>query len=83
METYRNYGFKTEIPYTILPLESVSQCSKGVSMNFIEHLRVLKSQQSPFIIKIKLRSFKSREHINEKKDGPYRGFGYLSLFSDP
>ena len=22
-------------------------------------------------------------HINEKGDGPYRGFGYLSLFSDP
>ena len=34
-------------------------------------------------IKIKLRSFKNSEHINEKKDGPYRGFGYLSLFSDP
>ena len=34
-------------------------------------------------IKIKLRSFKSSEHINEKKDGSYRGFGYLSLFSDP
>ena len=33
--------------------------------------------------KIKLRSFKSSEHINEKGDGPYRGFGYLSLFSDP
>ena len=34
-------------------------------------------------IKIQLRSFKSSEHINEKGDGPYRGFGYLSLFSDP
>ena len=33
--------------------------------------------------KIKLGSFKSREHINEKGGGPYRGFGYLSLFSDP
>ena len=33
--------------------------------------------------KIKLRSFKSSEHINEKGDGPYHGFGYLSLFSDP
>ena len=30
--------------------------------------------------KIKLRSFKSSEHINKKGDGPYRGFGYLSLF---
>ena len=34
-------------------------------------------------IKIKLISFKSSEHINEKRDGPYRDFGYLSLFSDP
>ena len=34
-------------------------------------------------IKIKLRSFKSSERINEKGDGPYHGFGYLSLFSDP
>ena len=33
--------------------------------------------------KIKLRSFKSSEHINEKGDGKYHGFGYLSLFSDP
>ena len=33
--------------------------------------------------KNKLRSFKSSGHINEKGDGPYRGFGYLSLFSDP
>ena len=31
----------------------------------------------------KMRSFKSSEHINEKVDGPYRGFGYSSLFSDP
>ena len=34
-------------------------------------------------IKIELRSFKSRERINEKGDGSYSGFGYLSLFSDP
>ena len=33
--------------------------------------------------KIKLRPFKSSDHINDKGDGPYRGFGYLSLFSDP
>ena len=33
--------------------------------------------------KIKLRSFKSCEHINEKRDGPYHGLGYLSFFSDP
>ena len=33
--------------------------------------------------KNKLISFKSSEHINEKMGGPYRGFGYLSLISDP
>ena len=27
-----------------------------------------------------MRSFKSSEHINEKGDGPYHGFGYLNLF---
>ena len=31
---------------------------------------------------MKPRSFKSSEHINEKRDGPYRGFGYLSLFGE-
>ena len=30
-----------------------------------------------------MRSFNSSEHIKEKRDGPYCGFGYLSLFSDP
>ena len=25
----------------------------------------------------------SSEGFNEKEEGPYRGFGYLSLFSDP
>ena len=34
-------------------------------------------------IKTQLRSFKSIGHINEKREGSYRGFGYLSLFSDP
>ena len=34
-------------------------------------------------IKIELRSFKRSEHIYEKGDGPYRGFGYLCLFFDP
>ena len=43
----------------------------------------LKQHQRTQRIKIKLRSFKSSEHFNEKGDGPYRGFGYLSLFSDP
>ena len=32
---------------------------------------------------INLRSFKSSDHINEIRDGPYRDFGYLSLFIDP
>ena len=34
-------------------------------------------------MKIKLSSFESSEHINEKRDGSYRGFGYFSLSSDP
>ena len=38
---------------------------------------------SPIQLKIELLSFKSNEHINEKGDGPYHGFCYLSLFSDP
>ena len=29
-----------------------------------------------WVIKLKLRSFKSSEHINEKGDGPYCGFDY-------
>ena len=32
--------------------------------------------------KNKLRSFKGSEHINEKRNGPDRGFGYFSLISD-
>ena len=32
---------------------------------------------------INLRSFKCNEHMFEKGDRPYRGFGYLSLVSDP
>ena len=31
----------------------------------------------------KFRSFKSRENIHKKEVGPYRGFGYYSLISDP
>ena len=31
----------------------------------------------------KLRSFKSKENIRLKEVGPYRGFGYKSLISDP
>ena len=30
-----------------------------------------------------MRLFKSSEHINEKGHGPYHGFGYLRLVSDP
>ena len=35
------------------------------------------------INKLRLTSFKSSERINEKGDGPYRDFGYISLFSHP
>ena len=31
----------------------------------------------------KFRSFKSKENIHKKEVGPYDGFGYLSLISDP
>ena len=31
----------------------------------------------------KFRSFKSIENIYKKEVGPYHGFGYLSLISDP
>ena len=34
-------------------------------------------------IRNKHSSFKSSEYIDEKGGGPYRGFDYLSLFSDP
>ena len=33
--------------------------------------------------KDKTEIFKSSEHINEKGNVSYRGFGFLSLFSDP
>ena len=31
----------------------------------------------------KFRSFMSKENIHKKEVGPYYGFGYLSLISDP
>ena len=31
----------------------------------------------------KFRAFKSKENIHKKEVGPYRGFGYSSLISDP
>ena len=31
----------------------------------------------------KIRSFKSKENIHKKEVGPYRGFGYSSLISEP
>ena len=58
-------------------------------LNSTQHLSLgndVTSSDKNFVIvllnKNKLRSFKSSEHNNEKGDGPYRGFGYLSLFSD-
>ena len=35
------------------------------------------------ILKLKLRSFKRREYINEKWGRPYHVFGKLSLVRDP
>ena len=40
-------------------------------------------QQHTSDIKIKLRSPNNSEHIYEKAVGPYRGFDYLRLISDP
>ena len=31
----------------------------------------------------RFKSFKSKENIHKKDVGPYHGFGYLSLISDP
>ena len=53
---------------------SVASPRKGSRLKHLIHMD---------LIKIKLRSFKSSEHINEKSHGPYCGSGYLSLFSDP
>ena len=55
---------------------------RPVSLIWIFYI-ILEHMIATLIIKVKLRSFKSSEHINEKRNGPYRGFGYLSLFSDP
>ena len=62
----------------------------GIRARSHKHIRVLSVPQPRFSawchalfhfaprhlhgIKINLRSFKSSEHINEKGDGPYRGF---------
>ena len=37
----------------------------------------------PVVTSNKTEILKSSEHIDEKRDGSYRGFGYLGLFSDP
>ena len=47
------------------------------------NIKLYKTINNYLRIKIKLRSFKSSEPINEEKDEQYRGFGYLSLNSDP
>ena len=41
----------------------------------VKQLRKIYKKESKEII-LKLKSFKSNEHINEKGDGPYRGFDY-------
>ena len=61
--------------------------NKRLSLGALYSLRVCyqKAKTDALVheIKIKLKSFKSSEHINEEGDEPYRGFGYFSLFSDP
>ena len=67
---------------TLLERNLNSQNKGGKNFNGNQVL-ILRKDIVTVVEKIKLRSFKSSEHINEKGDGPYRGFGYLSLFSDP
>ena len=71
MEMKRSVYFATLQGYVIFETELYIYLSNTIAT--IDKLQ----------IKIKLRSFKSSTHINEKRDGPYRGFGYLSIFSDP
>ena len=51
----------------------------NVNTNFGLHISFFVKNMN----KKELRSLKSSEHINDKRDEPYHGFGYLSLFSDP
>ena len=50
-------------------------------MSFVKKKKKIVQRQNA--MGYELRSFKSSAYINEKGDGLYRGFGYLSLFSDP
>ena len=50
---------------------------------YIDSAILLLSKSEILIIIKKFRSFKSKENIHKKKGGPYHGFGYQSLISDP
>ena len=60
----------------------VSQNKKNIYI-YIKNYTVNFHFLQLYKIKINLTFFKSSEHINEKEDGPYRGFDYLSLLIDP
>ena len=75
---------------------SVSPCKQGLArsvIGFFCRLSLLHDTEIeiPALVYLavdypntnKTYSFQSSEHIHEKGAGPYRGFGYLSLFSDP
>ena len=51
----------------------------NVSMRLMLVDRELNKHYNKYLCK----SFNSGEHINENRDGPYRGFGYSSLTSVP
>ena len=57
------------------------KCEQRTSLKSVEIYEMLVIQDGG-LNKIKNRFFKSNEYISEKGDGSYRGFGYLSLFSD-
>ena len=74
-------------------LVSSDNCISCITDNFhLNHLVVTRvmgtyASGSECIMKIKPRSFNMLRTVNilknEKGDGPYRGFGYLILFSGP
>ena len=74
------------VPYlgqSTLRLLKQGHCPPGYAVMQVRKYYPLYQGGTNLLITIKLRSSKSDEHINEKEDGQYRCFGYLSLFSDP
>ena len=62
-----------------IPLNILITASKGSNLYILLFI-MFGFLWTTLVFVLKLRSFK---RISEKGDGPYRGFGYLSLFSGP